>query len=77
MFSDIIFRKYPQLIFICFTLCLISFSAQAINYKNYKQIRNQVELFDITVEKENIKITVANEKEKKYETINKNDISKN
>ncbi len=77
MFSDIIFRKYPQLIFICFTLCLISFSAQAINYKNYKRIRNQVELFDITVEKENIKITVANEKEKKYETINKNDISKN
>ncbi|MEA1980183.1 MAG: BamA/TamA family outer membrane protein [candidate division Zixibacteria bacterium] len=77
MFNNSTLKRYPQLIFICFTLCLFSFSVQAINYKNYKRIRNQVELFDITVEKEKIIITVANENEDKYETIDKNDINKN
>ncbi len=77
MFNNLTLKKYSQLIFICFTLCLFSFSVQAVNYKDYKRLRNQVELFDITVEKKEIIITITNENENKYETINKNNISNN
>lgn len=76
MFNDLVFKKYSQLIFVCFTLCLFSFSVQAVNYKDYKSIRNQEELFDITVEKDEIIITIADENADKYETIDINEIGK-